>query len=283
MITDAEEKEILSRAYVPEHLVGLMTRVSGGEPYLVDDFFCCRTGDLVIAVGYPLDLDFTSARLERAINMIVETFRPGRLSLVAPELLTLLDKSCRERESDFYYTLDLPAKPVPAGLIRSAAKAMRECEVERADYLGEAHLGLAEEFVARVDPPPRVKELMFRMWNYVGQTEGSLVLNAWGPGRKLAAFYVVDVSAEAFSTYVIGCHSKKNYVMGASDLLLHELIRVSTELDKSYIHLGLGVNDGIRRFKKKWGGVPTLKYEMCEFAVRRPSFLDAIISYTMKQ
>jgi len=109
------------------------------------------------------------------------------------------------------------------------------------------------------------------------------VLNAWGPARKLAAFYVVDVSAEAFSTYVIGCHSKKNYVMGASDLLLHELISVSTELDKSYIHLGLGVNDGIRRFKEKWGGVPSLKYEMCEFAVRKPSFLEAIISYTGKR
>lgn len=283
MITDAEEKEILSRAYVPEHLVGLMTRVSGGEPYLVDDFFCCRTGGRVIAVGYPLNRDFSAARLERVIRMIGEKFRPNHLSLVAPEMPTLLGKPCREHESDYYYTLDLRAKPVPAGLMRSATKALRECEVERADCLGKAHLGLAEEFVTRVDPPPRVKELMFRMWNYVGQTDGSLVLNAWAAGNKLVAFYVVDVSAKGFSTYVIGCHSKQNYVRGASDLLFLEMIELSKELDKTYIHLGLGVNDGIRRFKEKWGGVPSLKYEMCELPLRKPSFLDAIISHTMKQ
>jgi hypothetical protein len=43
------------------------------------------------------------------------------------------------------------------------------------------------------------------------------------------------------------------------------------------------VNEGIRRFKEKWGGVPSLKYEMCELKIRKPSFLDAIISYTTKR
>ncbi len=31
---------------------------------------------------------------------------------------------------------------------------------------------------------------------------------------------------------------------------------------KGYIHLGLGVNEGIRRFKEKWGGRPALPYVM---------------------
>jgi hypothetical protein len=38
------------------------------------------------------------------------------------------------------------------------------------------------------------------------------------------------------------------------------------EKHKEYIHLGLGVNEGIRRFKKKWGGIPFLKYEFCELS-----------------
>ena len=280
MITDAEAREILSRAYVPEHLVGLMTRVSGGEPHLIDDYFCCLKGDVIIVVGYPLNRDFRLDKLERAINGMLATFRPGRLFLVAPELPALRDKACRERESDYYYALGLRPARIPSGLMRSTAKAMREVVVERAKFLGEAHFALAEEFAARVDLPPRVKELLFRMWDYVGQTEGSLVLNAWSPGNKLAAFYVLDLSARDFSTYVIGCHSKTNYIRGASDLLFLEMIRVSKELDKAYVHLGLGVNEGIRRFKEKWGGVPSLKYEMCELTVRQPSFLEAIISFT---
>ncbi len=33
MITEAEKREILARAYVPEHVVDIMTLVSGGDPF----------------------------------------------------------------------------------------------------------------------------------------------------------------------------------------------------------------------------------------------------------
>jgi len=283
MITAEVEKRILFRAYVPEHMVRLMTLISGGEPFLIGDYFCCRKGDLVIVVGYPLDHDFKVDEFERALNRIIKVFRPVTVSFVAPDLPLSFRGFCTQRNTDNYYTLDLSVASPSPDARRAVRRAMQSTVVERARNLGQDHYDLAQEFVDRVDLPERVRKLLFGMWDYVGQTEGSLVLNAWGPGRKLAGFYVVDVSAEHFSTYVIGCHSKKNYVMGASDLLLHELINVSRELDKSYIHLGLGVNDGIRRFKEKWGGVPSLKYEMCEFAVRKPSFLEAIISYIGKQ
>ena len=63
---------------------------------------------------------------------------------------------------------------------------------------------------------------------------------------------------------------------GASDLLLFELINLSLEYDKRYIHLGLGVNTGIRRFKAKWGGVPMRRYEMCELVLKKPSLFEML-------
>jgi hypothetical protein len=42
MLTAQEEAYILDQAYVPEHCIRLMTHVSGGEPFLMDDFFICR-------------------------------------------------------------------------------------------------------------------------------------------------------------------------------------------------------------------------------------------------
>jgi hypothetical protein len=42
MLTPEQEKYILSHAYVPEHTVGLMTSLSGGEGFLLDDYFFCR-------------------------------------------------------------------------------------------------------------------------------------------------------------------------------------------------------------------------------------------------
>jgi hypothetical protein len=68
-------------------------------------------------------------------------------------------------------------------------------------------------------------------------------------------------------------------VEGASDVLFHEMINVSNAHGKKYIHLGFGVNKGIRQFKKKWGGRPSRKYRMCELIERTPSLLDTVMGY----
>jgi hypothetical protein len=43
------------------------------------------------------------------------------------------------------------------------------------------------------------------------------------------------------------------------------MIQLTREYGKNTIQLGLGVNEGIRRFKEKWGGVSFLNYEFCEY------------------
>ncbi len=276
MISAAEKKEILDRAYVPEHLVGLMTLVSGGEPFLIDGYFCVRTGNHLIVVGFPLDRDFQVEALAEIVRRIIEMFSPASISLVAPELAPSVERTCRERESDRYYTLDLQRWTMPSALKRQVAGAAEHLRVERARKLLDSHHELSVEFVARVNPAPRVRELLLRMAQYVGHSDDSLVLNAWNRENRLSAFYVVDLAPAKFSTYVIGCHSKENYVRGASDLLFLEMTNVSKELGKAFIHLGLGVNGGIRRFKEKWGGVPGLTYEMCEWTLKKPSIMDGV-------
>jgi hypothetical protein len=102
------------------------------------------------------------------------------------------------------------------------------------------------------------------MPDYVSNSPTACVLNARDKKGKLSAFYVIELGAKHFSTYVLGTHSKKHYVPHASDLLFLEMIKLSREHRKNTIDLGLGVNQGIRRFKEKWGGVPFLPYEFCE-------------------
>jgi hypothetical protein len=282
MITLAQQEWINAHAYVPEHCVDLMTRVSGGEPFLIEGYFCCLTGDVLIVVGYPLDREFESQALETTLNRMIQRFKPKRVSLAAPEVPGSLAHSCLERETDQHYTLDLSTFTVRPALRRVLAKAARNLRIERGNALTDAHAELAKEFVSLVNPPPRVRALLFKMWDYVGASDDSAVLSAWDRDDKLAAFYVVDFSTTRFSTYVIGSHSKSNYVSGASDVLASAMIRLSLDRGKQYINLGLGVNPGIRRFKEKWGGIPSMKYEMCEFAVRKPSLLDAIFGFTVR-
>lgn len=278
MITPEEEKTILARAYVPEHSVELITRISGGDPFLFEDYFLCRTPRSLIVVGYPLDHEFELGRFERTLDRIVKLFQPTRVSLIAPRAPTSFQATFLERETDNYYTLHLPAAEPSGPLGRTLRKAREAGIIEQTTALTEAHRKLADEFLERVDPPPRITELLLRMWNYVGQAKDGMVLNAWDRHGKLAAFFVVDLAPRDFATYIIGCHSKRTYVPGASDLLVSELIKLSADFGKRFIHLGIGVNAGIRRFKEKWGGMPTRPYELCELAVRRPSLLDSLLN-----
>ena len=278
MITAEEEEYILRSAYIPEHSVGLMTRVSGGEPLLIEDYFCCRKDDWLIVVGYPLEQNFAVHEFETFVDKVTRRFRPTYVSLIAPELPTSLAASCQEKESDQYYTLDIHTTSMKSGLRRTVDGARDHLTVEHSLEIRQAHEELMLEFTERVRPQPRVRELLFKIPEYVGHARDSIVLNGWDQNHNLAAFYVVDLAPKNFSTYVIGCHSKKNYVPGASDLLLFETINISKEYCKNYVHLGLGVNKGIRQFKKKWGGIPTIPYEMCEIVVRKPSIFESIMA-----
>jgi len=276
MLTLEEENYILANAYVPEHIPGLIASLSAGEPFLFDDHVVCRKDHWMIFVGYPLKQKFDLAIFEDILEKIKRKFKPGCISIIAPKLSQRICGHCRETDSDYYYTLDIRNPVIRSPVKRNLRKAAQRLTIECAARMGDAHQELMREFVNRVNPPERVKALLFKMPQYVGTAPHSFVLNAWCTKEKLAAFYVVDFAAKNFGNYIVGCYSKKNYVIGASDLLLFELIKLSKKYGKDYIHLGLGISSGIRRFKEKWGAKPTLSYEMCELVFKKALVLNAI-------
>jgi len=264
VITPEEEAYILERAYVPEHIVSLMALISKGDPFLIEDHLGLVKDNWLILVGYPLDQLFSQQRSEKIIEQVLEKFRPEILWFIGPEIPAFLLNTCQERETDQYYRLDLEKVKVKASLQRAVDKTSQELTIERGHSISREHAALISELLKREKLPPRVRELYRAMPDYVGPSSTAYVLNARDKKGKLCAFYVVDLAAEKFTTYVLGTYSKKNYVPHASDLLFLEMIKLSREHMKNTIDLGLGVNQGIRRFKEKWGGVPSLRYEFCE-------------------
>jgi len=264
MLTPEKEAYVLSKAYIPEHIVSLMALISKGEPFLIEDHLSFVKDNWLILVGYPLDQRFSTERSEKIIHQTLETFQPEILWFIGPEIPAFLLSTCQERETDQYYHLDLEKVKLKASLQRAVDQASQELTIERGHLISKGHEALISELLKREKLPPRVRELYRAMPDYVSHSSTACVLNAWDKKRKLCAFYVIELGAKHFSTYVLGTYSKKHYVPHASDLLFLEMIKLSREQMKNTIDLGLGVNQGIRRFKEKWGGVPSLPYEFCE-------------------
>ena len=242
-----------------------MVSISKGEPFLVDEYIYFLRDNWIIFVGYPLDHDFTTENLEKAINNTIKKHNPKYLWLIAPQIPPSFIPFCTEKETDDYYKLELNGLVIKKDLMRLVKRASRDLIVEKVRSISKEHIELIKEFIKKEKPNPLIREHFLSMQEYVRQSETAVVLNAVNKNGRLSAFYVVELSAKEFATYVVGCFSRKNYVPNASDLLTFELINLVKESGKSYIHLGLGVNEGIRRFKEKWGGVPFLKYEFCEY------------------
>lgn len=277
MISEDERDYVLENAYVPEHGLSLMASLSGGTPFLIDKkFLCLENQGWVILVGYPLTGGLSPEALERVIKSVRENLHPSRLSIIAPQLPESLKKSSQETEKDNYYILDIRGIKLKSGLSRILRKARAHLTVEISHEIKGEHRGLIKEFLERAKPPERVRNLFDKLPDLLRYSDYASLLNARDSKGRMAAFYVVDMEPGPFSTYVIGCYSKVNYVPGASDLLCHEMIDLSLRGHKKYVHLGLGVNPGIRRFKEKWGGKPALRYEMCEITFKRPSIFEIL-------
>ncbi len=280
MITPEEEAYILTRASVPEHIVSLMTLISKGDPFLLDDHLGLAKDNWLIFIGYPLEGNFLRERCERIVQRAVETFRPEYLWFIGPEIPPSLLNAATERQTDQYYLFDIERTKLRPYLQRLADKASEELIVERGRSISKEHEALISELLKREKLPARVRELYRAMPDYIGHSSSAWALNARDRTGKLCAFTIVELGAKKFSAYILGSHSKKHYVPHASDLLFLEMINLTREAGKSSINLGLGVNEGIQRFKEKWGGKPFLRYEFCECrqgAARKVSLIDALM------
>lgn len=84
-----------------------------------------------------------------------------------------------------------------------------------------------------------------------------------------------DVRVDDYYRLSLPIERGEEYVPGVSDLPFHELVKVSDKAGKRYVNMGLGINEGVRRFKLKWGAEKFLPYQ---YGVLRrpekPSFLE---------
>lgn len=266
MLSSGEEQYILKNAKIPEHIPALMAGISRADLFLVEGFLCLAKDDWLVFVGYPLEGDFSENSFSLTLEKARAWKRPLHTWLIAPEIPASLTAQTRSRETDFYYLLDLQKPQFGSRLIRAVEQAAQELTVTASRDFSREHTLLTEEFLRRQELPPRVHHLYLRMKDYLSFSGTSLLLSAWDRDNRLSAYYVLELGAEKFLAYVVGCHSKTNYVPHASDFLFWEMVAAAQKNRKEYIHLGLGVNEGIARFKKKWGGVPFLKYESGEIS-----------------
>ncbi|MFH7325847.1 TraB/GumN family protein [Desulfurivibrio sp. C05AmB] len=259
----SEIRDILAKASVPEHSVPFMRAMSEGEPFVIGDYLFFAAADWLVAIGYPLAEEYQPAHFDQAVQAAVTRSAARNCWAVCPALPERLQPHRRSRDS--YYILPLEAE-IPVRLNRLAERASATLRVEQSTRFTSAHRRLWAEFTVRKPLPANVQELFARTEDVLARVEGLSLINAWDPDGNLAAALLVDEAPARFTAYLLGAHSRVHYTPYAADLLFREMILAARKAGKKFLHLGLGINSGITRFKTKWGGRPAMAYESAEWS-----------------
>lgn len=249
---------VTALARIPEHSVSLMCVAAHGTAFQVGDYLFVSEGRWLAAIGYPLQGGYSARTFEAAIRTAMRHSGAQRCDAVAPRLPASLLPHMQE--NDRYLVIAADA-PVPASLRGPLRKAEARLRLEEGQDFTPAHRRLWGEFLGRTSLPPHVRALYSRTEALLADESTDVrLLNAWD-GERLAACLVMDVAPGRFDTYLLGAHSREYYVPHASDALFAFMLARARQRGKRLVHLGLGVNEGISRFKRKWGGRPALRYQ----------------------
>lgn len=281
-LSGADLSALSVRAAVPEHSVPFMQAMSGGKVLLRGDYVFYTADDWLMAMGYKLgcaatlhgisedyrmvsDTVFDMASFEAALEEALEATGAERCWAIAPELPERLRPFTENQ--DVLFTLGAGA-PVPELLRGPVRKAGMRLTVREGRDFTAGHRRLWAEFLGRVTMRPNVRAL------YAG-TDAALalaregktgldlrLLDAVDTEGNITASLLLDYTPAAFSSYIIGAHSREHYAPHATDLLFSAMLQKAQAEGKSFVHLGLGVNEGITRFKRKWRGEVRAPYAM---------------------
>lgn len=259
LIENIDKKDILNKANVPEHSVTFMESMSEGKAFLIDSYLFYYGDKLLMAIGYPLSGTYKSDVFYRTLTKALDYTAASECFAICP----FLPRQLRPYQKELcqYFTLSSNHQ-IPSRLERLAQRAASTLKVEEGTEFTLAHRHLWAEFVGRTPLTANVRRLYEETQRVITSGSNLILLNAWDTSGNLAASLLLDLNPRKFLSYILGAHSRTHYTPYASDLLFSKMLTIAKREGKEYIHLGLGVNDGIRRFKRKWGGTATMSYEM---------------------
>ncbi|MBM4274862.1 MAG: hypothetical protein FJ134_10460 [Deltaproteobacteria bacterium] len=276
MLEPEERDYVYRRACIPEQVPGYVAAVSGAEPFLRDDYLCYLAGEMLIFVGYPLEGPVAAEKLREHLQAAKERFKATGLTLIAPQAPPGF-RPLGSTGPDHYFRLDLEKPALQGKLLYTLNRAARELRVEEGGELREEHISCVAEFLDSRKIGKDTRMIFSRIPEYIAAVSTSRVFTARDGAGRLSAFTVAEFGSRDYAFYMFNFRSPGNQVPGVSDLLLNELVAKARALGKHYVNLGLGINEGVAFFKRKWGAYPFLPYVECQLPGSKPSLFKSLL------
>lgn len=267
MLSFEEKSYIQKNAYIPEHLYLYVNSISGLEPFYYHPFLSYESDDYVLFVGYPLDGNLSPERIREVLYKL-KSRRRARISVILPCIL----EGIKPSSQDIYYLLDLKDVRISGKTKNMVKRARREIITEEGREITYEHKILIEKFIEERKLDEKMSFILRNLHKYVEASPSVIVITARKKNGTPVAFNVLDLFSCLYAFFMFNVRTKKEYVPGTSDLLFCEMVKIAENQKRKYINLGLGINEGVKFFKEKWGGKPFMTYYLCELKTKKTIF-----------
>jgi hypothetical protein len=260
---------VTSHAVVPEQVVAYVSAVSGSRPRMVGPCVGYDCGGEFVLVAYPLHDPRDEGAMAEAVTLALEIPGLRRITVIGPVWPKPAPAGSR-LEEDCYYAIPVPP-PRPAQKLRNMLRrASRELTLEQGRRCGEDHMSLVQLYLDERPLAPGTRHIFGQLRSYLAASPGSLVLSARLGDGRLAAFVVGEFSSLHTAFFMFSFRDLRSAPPGSTDLLLSGLLDEAAHRGHRRMNLGLGINEGIRFFKGKWGPVNFLPYVQVTWEPRPP-------------
>ncbi len=266
---------VTAEAVIPEQLVPYVSAVSGAKPRLTGNCVGFESEGKFVLVGYPLHDPLDREAMTEAVSEALKIQELCRLTVIGPIKPPQAPASSLVTE-DCYYSLPAPHASPGQKLRNLVRRASRELIIERGRHCGDDHLAMVQRYLDERHLATGTRHIFRQLPHYLAVSPGSLMLSGWLADGKLAAFVVGDFSALRTAFFMFCFRDPGLAPPGSTDFLLAELLEEAHNRGQTLMNLGLGINEGVAFFKRKWGAVPFLPYVEVSWRPARPGLLKRL-------
>jgi hypothetical protein len=250
---------VTAAAAVPEQVVSYVCAVAGSKARRVGACVGYASEGEFVLVGYPLHDPRDTGAMTAAVDQALTLPGVRRITVIGPVRPPQAPKGLPTVQ-DHYLSVPVP-HPLPAQKLRNLlCRAGRELVIERDGTCGDAHMALMQHYLDERDLAFGTRHIFRQLPRYLAASVGSRMLSARLSDGRLAAFSVGEFGSLQTAFYMFCFRNPALAPPGSTDLLLAALLEEARERGQTRMNLGLGVNAGVRFFKRKWGAEPFLPY-----------------------
>jgi hypothetical protein len=206
----------------------------------------------VVLIGYPLHDPRDSEAMSRAVDQALKISGLRKLTVIGASRPPQAPAKIRTGR-DGYYVLPLPAPPPAAKLKNLLRRAERELTIDHGRQFDNDHRKLVDRYLAERTLSAGTRRIFRQIPVYIEASPGSRIVSARTAAGRLAAFAVGEYASLHTAFFMFCFRDPALAPPGSADRVFSGLLEEAAGRGQARMNLGLGVNAGIRFFKRKWG------------------------------